>query len=294
MRRVFVRMKSWRAKLAISVFAIVGILCQMQGEAEAAAPAPKYSVQLNDKLVSFPDAKPYLDGADRVQVPIRFLTESMGYQVDWKLEGKQVAVTMKKGTTTVQLKTGDRKIFVNGKAELMDTVPVLKQDRTFVPVRFATEALNAKVTWHQPTLSAIIATDGRTHRALAPVYVPISEKIIKTAKAYMGTPYVWGGSTPKGFDCSGLTQYVYAKNSVSLPRVSRDQYKTGQPVAKSSLKVGDLVFFSLNQKGVVGHVGIYTGNGEFISATSSKGVSIAKISDPYYWGAKYIGAKRVL
>jgi peptidoglycan endopeptidase LytE len=286
------KMKSWRAKLAVSVVAIFGMFCQVQGDAEA-SDASKYKVQVNDRLVAFLDAKPFIDQANRMQVPVRFMTESMGYTVNWKSDGKQVTVTLANGSRTVQLKTGDRRIIVNGQTKWMDTVPILKQDRTFVPIRFATESLNANVTWHEPTLSAIIATDGRTHKPLAPVYVSQSDKILATAKAYMGVPYVFGGTTPNGFDCSGYTQYVFAKNGISLPRVSRDQYRVGQAVSTSSLKAGDLVFFSLNQPGVVGHVGIYIGGGEFISATSSSGVSIAKINDPYYWGPRYIGAKRV-
>ncbi len=284
-------MNSWGTKLAISAIAMVGIFCQVQGDAEA-ADSSIYNVQLNDKLISFPDAKPFVDGSSRMQVPIRFLTESMGYKVDWKQEGTQVSVTLSKGNDTVQLKTGDARILINGQAEWMDTKPVLKSDRTFVPIRFATEALDANVSWHAPSLSAIIATDGRAHQALAPTYVPPSEKIIQSAKSYLGVPYLWGGMTPSGFDCSGFTQYVFAKNGLSLPRVSRDQYTVGQSVAKSNLKAGDLVFFSLSQPGVVGHVGIYLGNGEFISAASSRGVSIANINDPYYWGSRYIGAKR--
>jgi cell wall-associated NlpC family hydrolase len=103
---------------------------------------------------------------------------------------------------------------------------------------------------------------------------------------------VYGGTTPSGFDCSGFIQYVFAKNGVTLPRVSRDQYKTGSSVSFSNLKAGDLVFFSLAKNGIVDHAGIYVGNGQFINASSSKGVTIYTLGT--YWKSAYVGAKRVL
>ena len=86
--------------------------------------------------------------------------------------------------------------------------------------------------------------------------------------------------------------YVYKKVGVKLPRTSAGMYATGTSVSKKNLLAGDLVFFNTSGKGV-SHAGIYIGNGKFIHSSSSKGVSIAKINDPYYWGSKYIGAKRV-
>lgn len=103
---------------------------------------------------------------------------------------------------------------------------------------------------------------------------------------------MFGGTTPSGFDCSGFTQYVFAKNGMSLPRVSRDQYQVGSSVSFSNLKPGDLVFFSLANNGVVDHVGIYVGNGQFINASSSKGVTIYTLGT--YWKSAFVGAKRVL
>jgi peptidoglycan DL-endopeptidase CwlO len=119
----------------------------------------------------------------------------------------------------------------------------------------------------------------------------ISKGIATTAKRYLGVPYRWGGTTPSGFDCSGFTQYVFAQNGISLPRISRDQYYVGVPVNFSSLKPGDLVFFSLQNDGKVSHVGIYIGDNQFISATSSKGVVISSFSP--YWQTAYVGAKRI-
>lgn len=79
---------------------------------------------------------------------------------------------------------------------------------------------------------------------------------------------------------------------VKLPRTTGGMYATGKSVAKKNLKVGDVVFFNTSGKGV-SHAGIYIGNGKFVHSSSSKGVSVAKINDPYYWGSKYMGAKRV-
>ena len=116
--------------------------------------------------------------------------------------------------------------------------------------------------------------------------------IIATGKQYIGVPYRYGGTTPAGFDCSGFVQYVFSKNGIGLPRVSRDQFQVGSSVSFSNLQPGDLVFFSLAKNGVVDHEGIYVGNNQFLNAASSRGVTIYSLGS--YWQSAYVGAKRVL
>ena len=121
---------------------------------------------------------------------------------------------------------------------------------------------------------------------------PSADAIIATAKKYIGVPYVWGGSTPGGFDCSGFVQYVFNAHGISLPRTSKEQYSVGTWVSKSNLKAGDLVFFDTEGNGV-SHLGIYIGDNQFIHASTSKGVIITSLSNSY-WSPKYYGAKRIL
>ncbi|MDW0114025.1 NlpC/P60 family protein [Sporosarcina saromensis] len=121
-----------------------------------------------------------------------------------------------------------------------------------------------------------------------------SANIVTTAQKYIGKPYVYAGTSPRGFDCSGYVQYVFKEEGVSLPRTSSDQYSRGTAVSKNNLQAGDLVFFKTSGTNAVSHVGIYIGSGKFIHASTSKGVMISAVNDPYYWGSRYVGAKRVM
>lgn len=120
-----------------------------------------------------------------------------------------------------------------------------------------------------------------------------AEKLIATAKQYIGVPYVWGGTSPSGFDCSGFTYYVFKQHGITLNRNSASQYVHGSYVSKSNLQPGDLVFFANTYREGISHVGIYIGDGKFIHASSSQGVTISLLSNSY-WASHYYGARRVL
>lgn len=119
------------------------------------------------------------------------------------------------------------------------------------------------------------------------------DKLLPIAKKYLEVPYKYGGTTANGFDCSGYINVVYKELGISLPRTTKELATTGKYVERSHLRVGDIVIFNTSGSGP-SHAGIYIGNDEFIHSSSSKGVSIASLNDPYYWKSKYIGARRVL
>ena len=116
--------------------------------------------------------------------------------------------------------------------------------------------------------------------------------IMNEAKKYIGIPYRFGGTDVNGFDCSGFIQYVFNRQGIKLPRSADEQYSKGKYVPINSLEPGDLVFFSTYTEGV-SHSGIYVGNGDFISATTSKGIIVSDMKSGY-WFERYIGAKRIL
>ncbi|HWX08342.1 MAG TPA: NlpC/P60 family protein [Gaiellaceae bacterium] len=112
--------------------------------------------------------------------------------------------------------------------------------------------------------------------------------VVGIAMRFLGVPYVWGGSSPSGFDCSGFVAYVYAQVGVSLPHYTGAQWGVGVPVARTDLQPGDLVFFD-----GLGHVGIYIGGGQFIHAPHTGTVVQIASLDGWYT-SNYVGARRIL
>ena len=115
-------------------------------------------------------------------------------------------------------------------------------------------------------------------------------KVLDTANSLKGTPYVYGGSTPSGFDCSGFTMYCYAKSGVSLTHNAQAQFNQTKSVSTASMKAGDLVFFG-SSTGSITHVGIYVGDGKFIhSPQTGEFVRVDSLSSR----SNFVGATRVI
>lgn len=117
-----------------------------------------------------------------------------------------------------------------------------------------------------------------------------SSSLIENAQSLVGVPYLFGGSSRSGFDCSGYTQYVFKGAGISLPRTAAGQFGVGTSVSRNALQPGDLVFFTTYASGA-SHVGIYIGGGSFLHA-SSTGVRATSLNDSYY-ASRYLGARRV-
>lgn len=132
-----------------------------------------------------------------------------------------------------------------------------------------------------------------------PGVVTVGDLVIEEAMKYMGTPYRWGGTTPKGFDCAGFVRYIYGKFGVSLAHGARPQYKAGNRLNDGEITKGDLVFYGGRHGGKhsVGHVGIVTAVDSdgfyFIHSATSTGICISYSREPYY-KSRYIGACRVM
>ncbi len=152
-------------------------------------------------------------------------------------------------------------------------------------------------------VAALKAIWDATHAGVAPLDIPgatpfgnaerafaLDARITRTAMRYIGVPYVWGGTSFAGMDCSGFVQTVFEKNGISLPRMADEQFGAGRRIAMSLLMPGDLVFFETYMSGP-SHVGIYVGRGQFVHA-SLRGVRVDPLSMDYY-ASRYIGARRV-
>jgi peptidoglycan DL-endopeptidase CwlO len=145
----------------------------------------------------------------------------------------------------------------------------------------------AQVQATQDTVVGISAVTPQSNTVVAPP--PTHGGVVAIAMSQLGTPYVWGGAAPGGFDCSGLVMWAYAQVGVSLPHSTYALFAMGVPISRDQLQPGDLVFFD-----GVGHVGIYIGGNQFIHAPHTGDVvKISSLDDPWY-SAEYVGARRIL
>jgi cell wall-associated NlpC family hydrolase len=121
---------------------------------------------------------------------------------------------------------------------------------------------------------------------------PAGDAVAAAALAFRGTPYRAAGADPAGFDCSGLVQYVFARQGVAVPRNVAAQFRTGEGVRPDRIEPGDLVFFRIGPS-EVSHVGIAVGGGQFVHAPSERGTVRVDSLDSPYWAHRYAGARRL-
>lgn len=150
----------------------------------------------------------------------------------------------------------------------------------------AIAAAAAKKAKAASTSTAVKISGGSSSVSVSVPDSASSSEVVSIAMKYLGSPYVWAGASPSGFDCSGFVMYVYAKVGVSLPHSSRMQYGVGRAVSRGDLRPGDLVFFG----NPIHHVGIYIGDGKMIDAAGTgKDVRISNV-----WRSNYYGACRLI
>lgn len=148
------------------------------------------------------------------------------------------------------------------------------------------EAIDAAARIRVETQSSVPPSATAENIAAAPSS-SIGDQAVSIAMQYLGTPYVWGGASPSGFDCSGFVMYVFSQVGISLPHYTVDQYNGGVAVSRDALEPGDLVFFD-----GLGHVGIYIGGGQFVHAPHTGDVvKVSSLGESWY-ASTYVGARR--
>lgn len=190
-------------------------------------------------------------------------------------------LTLNTPVEVISEENGWSKVKVNGKEGYISTslLSDKKQEtsRSLETPRNVTEEANKATSKSASTATASTSGNGSS--------------IVATAKQYIGSSYVYGGSSPSGFDCSGFTSYIYKQYGVNLSRTAAGQYSNGTAVSRENLQAGDLVMFGGSG---INHVGIYIGGGQIVHAANpSRGVTTDTINSGYY-NNNYVGARRVI
>jgi len=123
---------------------------------------------------------------------------------------------------------------------------------------------------------------------------PQRDALVEEIHRFKGTPYVYGGATPAGADCSGFTMTVFKRFGVEMPHGAYSQSKMGKSVRRNELKIGDLVFFRTGRAKRINHVGIYLWDGKMAHASSTHGIVVVTWVGNSYWEKRYVNAKRII
>lgn len=214
-------------KTGIIFMSLVLMLTMIPAMATAASKL-SIVVEVNGELISFPDAKPFMDKSNRVQVPVRFVSEALGAEVGWDSKSKKVTVQLGEDTTVLTM--GKKAYTVNGQTKQMDTVAQQKQNRTFVPLRFVSEALGAKVIWHKDLYSVEILT------GLAAVEEEKKEEVKEEISSTDIPEYIVDSAGRKR-RIEGETQKLTAEGFSFY-----NSYKSGLGVSSHSVDGKDLMF----------------------------------------------------
>ena len=175
----------------------------------------------------------------------------------------------------------------NTKEKIVNDKKKLEEDKEYVKEELSKlEEEKAKLIKYIEENSELLNV---TNGTIVPIELPdgiseLAKNLINTAQRYLGVPYLWGGTTPSGFDCSGLMQYVFAKEKISIPRTSQEQQKASEPIDINDVEPGDLVF---NKESDSTHVGMYIGNDKYIHAPHTG--DVVKISTLSTSNMKYAG-----
>jgi cell wall-associated NlpC family hydrolase len=238
-----------------------------------------------------------LDSADRIaEEDARIAAEVTRYrnevqsrqQALVKAEADQEKVVAERASqrASIQSQLAERQALYSSIKDQITQLEAAERERQ---ARLAAQA-KAAAKNHQPAPEPAPSSgsSGGSPTPSAPAPPPSSHSsVVSIALQYLGVPYVWGGASPSGFDCSGLTMYAYAKVGVYLPHNAAMQYGMGTPVSRSQLAPGDLVFFN-----GLSHVGMYIGGGRFVHAPHTGDVvKISSLSE-YWYSATYVGARR--
>ncbi|MCY7485145.1 MULTISPECIES: NlpC/P60 family protein [Paenibacillus] len=286
-------------RTALAASAVIGCLLfadsSLGTKAFAASETKQATIHVNGNALQFTDIIPIIDENQNMYVPVRSFAEQMGYSLSWSAVNSSVNnIEISNGTTTVRFRSDSASADVNGDTINMGGNPWVYKDNTYIPFRFLMNSFDLDFVWTPDYLNSIPRIDRSPQKKVAATSSAqsVASRIINTGRSYLGVPYVWGGTSPSGFDCSGYIQYIYRKHGVSLPRTSREMYSAGYRV--SNPIPGDLVFFASNGS-TISHVGVYIGNNQYLNASSGKAYQVVVTSMSSAWSKRtYVGAKRVL
>jgi peptidoglycan DL-endopeptidase CwlO len=190
----------------------------------------------------------------------------------------------------IESKLGERQRLLTSIKDQIGTLEAQERARQLQMVRAAQARVEAaQAAQAQATQSTVVGASADTPEgASVTPSSPAGNSAVSVAMSFLGVPYVWGGASPSGFDCSGLVMYAYAAVGIQLPHSSYAQWNYGVPVPYDQLEPGDLVFFD-----GLGHVGMYIGGGEYVNAPHTGDVvRVASLSSS--WAASsYVGARRI-